>query len=122
MVGIVKALLGALLASFKPWTGLVLENLALRHQLTALRRTRPRRIRLCAVDRLLFVWLYRLWPGVLEAMAIVRPEIWSVPFGRTQLAYATALFCSSALLARSAVPNSLPSMSLILSFDLRGFV
>ena len=65
---------GALLASFKPWTGLVLENLALRHQLTVLRRTRPRRIRLCAVDRLLFVWLYRLWPGVLEAMAIVRPE------------------------------------------------
>jgi hypothetical protein len=74
MVGIVKALLGALLASFKPWTGLVLENLALRHQLIVLRRTRPRRIRLCAVDRLLFVWLYRLWPGVLEAMAIVRPE------------------------------------------------
>ena len=74
MVGIVKALLGALLASFKPWTGLILENLALRHQLTVLRRTRPRRMRLCAVDRLLFVWLYRLCPGVLETMVIVRPE------------------------------------------------
>jgi len=31
-------------------------------------------MRLCAVDRLLFVWLYRLCPGVLETMVIVRPE------------------------------------------------
>jgi transposase InsO family protein len=74
MVGIVKALLGALLASSKPRTRLCLENLALRHQLAVLRRTTPGRMRLCAVDRLLFVWLYRLWPGVIEAMAIVRPE------------------------------------------------
>ena len=57
MVGIVKTLVGTLLASCKSWTGLFLENLALRHQLTVLRRTTPGRMRLCAVDRLLFVWL-----------------------------------------------------------------
>jgi transposase InsO family protein len=74
MVGIITTLFGALLASLKPRTRLCLENLALRYQLVVLRRTAPRRMRLRIADRLLFVWLYRLWPGVLEAMAIVRPE------------------------------------------------
>ena len=74
MAGIVKGLLGMLLASLKPRASLCLENLALRHQLTVLRRTTPRRVRLRIADRLLFVWLYQLWPGVLEAMTIVRPE------------------------------------------------
>jgi transposase InsO family protein len=74
MAGIIATLLGALLASFKPRTRLCLENLALRHQLAVLRRTAPRRVPLRITDRLLFAWLYRLWPGVLEAMAIVRPE------------------------------------------------
>jgi hypothetical protein len=75
MAGIVKTLLGMLLASLKPRASLCLENLALRHQLAVLRRTAPRRVRLRIADRLLFVWLYRLWPGVLEAMAIVRPAV-----------------------------------------------
>ena len=74
MAGIMTTLLGALLGPFKPRTKLVLENLALRHQLAVLRRTAPRRVRLRTADRLLFVWLYRLWPEVLEAMVIVRPE------------------------------------------------
>ena len=63
-----------LLASLKPRASLCLDNLALRHQLTVLRRTTPRRVRFRIADRLLFVWLYQLWPGVLEAMTIVRPE------------------------------------------------
>jgi hypothetical protein len=50
------------------------ENLALRQQLAVLLRTAPRQVRLRIPDRFLFVWLYRLWPGVLGAMAIVRPE------------------------------------------------
>ncbi len=74
MARIITTLLGALLAPLKPRARLYLENLALRHQLAVLRRTAPRRVRLRIADRLLFVWLYRLWPGVLEAMAIVRPE------------------------------------------------
>ena len=50
-----------------------LENLALRHQLHVLRRQRPGRLRLFAVDRLLWVWLYRLWPRCLDAMMLVKP-------------------------------------------------
>ena len=34
-----------------------IENLALRHQLNVLRRQRPGRPRLFAIDRLLWVWL-----------------------------------------------------------------
>jgi len=50
-----------------------LENLALRHQLHVLRRQRPGRLRLFAIDRLLWVLLYRLWPRCLKAMVLVKP-------------------------------------------------
>ncbi len=45
------------------------ENLALRHQLNVVCRAR-KRVRLCRSDRLLFIWLYRLWPSVLESVVI----------------------------------------------------
>jgi putative transposase len=50
-----------------------LENLALRHQLNVLRRQCPGRQRLSPIDRLLWVWLYRLWPRCLEVMVLVKP-------------------------------------------------
>jgi hypothetical protein len=50
-----------------------LENLALRHQPRVLRRQRPGRPRLFAIDRLLWVLLYRLWPRCLEVMVLVKP-------------------------------------------------
>jgi transposase InsO family protein len=46
----------------------------LRHQLNVLRRRVPSKPKLAMADRLLFVWLYRLFPSVLNAIAIVRPE------------------------------------------------
>jgi hypothetical protein len=39
-----------------------------RHQLNVLRRQCPGRPRLSPIDRLLWVWLYRLWPRCLDAM------------------------------------------------------
>ncbi len=39
-----------------------------------LRRSAPKRLQLRASDRLLFVWLYRLWPGVLDTIVIVKPD------------------------------------------------
>jgi len=36
--------------------------IALRHQVTVLRRQRPGRLQLSSLDRLLWVWLYRIWP------------------------------------------------------------
>ena len=50
-----------------------LENLALRHQLRVLRRQRPGRPRFFAIDRLLWVWLYQLWPRCLDTMVLVKP-------------------------------------------------
>jgi len=52
---------------------LELELVALRHQVTVLRRQRPSQPRLFAADRLLWVWLYRIWPKVLDAMVLVKP-------------------------------------------------
>jgi putative transposase len=52
---------------------LELELVALRHQMTILRRQRPGRPRLLATDRLLWVWLYRIWPQVLNTMVLVKP-------------------------------------------------
>src|SRR5713101_7276792 len=52
---------------------LELELVALRHQLTVLRRQRPGQPRLFSADRLLWVWLYRIWPQVLEPIVLVKP-------------------------------------------------
>jgi hypothetical protein len=48
----------------------------LRHQLNVLPRRMPSRTRLTLIDRLIFVWLYRLRPSVLRAVVIVQPETW----------------------------------------------
>ena len=50
-----------------------LENLALRHQLHVLRRQRQGRPRLFAMDRLLWIWLYRIWPRCLDSIVLVKP-------------------------------------------------
>src|SRR3981081_590665 len=52
---------------------LELELVALRHQATVLRRQRPGQPRLFSTDLLLWVWLYRIWPKVLNAMVLVKP-------------------------------------------------
>jgi len=39
-----------------------------------LRRTAPKRAHLRPVDRLLFVLLCRLWPGVLDSVAVIQPD------------------------------------------------
>jgi hypothetical protein len=53
---------------------LVTENLVLRHQVSILRRRASRRLSLSNADRLTFVWLYRLCPSAVDAVAIIRPE------------------------------------------------
>jgi putative transposase len=51
---------------------IALENLALRHQLGVLQRS-IRRPRLARRDRILWVWLSRLWTGWRSSLIIVRP-------------------------------------------------
>ena len=53
---------------------LQLEILALRHRLAVLQRQQNRRPRFTSFDRIFWVWLYRLWPGCLDALAIMKPE------------------------------------------------
>jgi hypothetical protein len=50
------------------------EILFLRQQLLVLRRSAPARLRLRNTDRLIFVWLYRLFPSLLGAAVIFKPE------------------------------------------------
>src|SRR5215470_12761868 len=60
---------------FKPRLRLEAEILILRHQLNVLQRRMPRRrLHLRWIDRALFIWLYRRYPRILDALSIVRPE------------------------------------------------
>jgi acetolactate synthase regulatory subunit len=62
MLKLVRSIVAVLASRFRSRAVLELENLALRHQLHVLRRQRPGRPRLFTLDRVLWVWLYRLWP------------------------------------------------------------
>jgi hypothetical protein len=46
----------------------------LRQQINVLRRTAPKRLSFSAIDRLIFVGLYRLFPNARDALAIVKPD------------------------------------------------
>ena len=73
MLKVVRSIVSVLARRFRSRAVLELENLALRHQLHVLRRQRPGRPRLFAIDRLLWVWLYRFWPRCLHVMVLVKP-------------------------------------------------
>src|SRR3981189_2102564 len=64
----------ALIGLFWSRASLQAEILTLRHQLNVLRRKSPQRLTFSSIDRLVFAGLYRLAPGVLDALKIVRPE------------------------------------------------
>src|SRR5260370_41497629 len=64
----------ALIGSCRSRASLHAEILTLRHQLNVLRRKSPQRLGFTSIDRLVFAGLYRLAPGVLDALKIVRPE------------------------------------------------
>ena len=74
MVETLKTVLGTLLLLFRSRSRLQVEILALRQQLIVLRRTAPKRVRLRTLDRQLFVLIYRLWPGVLDSIAVIQPD------------------------------------------------
>ena len=73
MMTILSALVSILTFRVRSRASLELELIALRHQVTVLRRQWPGRPQLSSLDRLLWVWLYRIWPQVIDAMVLVKP-------------------------------------------------
>jgi hypothetical protein len=69
-----KLLGGLLVGVFRSHTAREAEMAFLRQQLVALKRSAPARLRLRTADRLIFVWLYRLFPSLLEAAVVFKPE------------------------------------------------
>src|SRR5271169_469241 len=69
----VRFVVAILTRRFRSRAVVELKNLALRHQLHILRRERPSRPHLIAIDRLLWVWLYRIWPRCLDTIVLVKP-------------------------------------------------
>src|SRR6266404_9362876 len=74
MVSFFGLLLHVLASPFKSQARLEAEIVFLRHQLNLLRRRLPAKPRLTPWDRLLFVWLYRLVPSLLNAAVIIQPD------------------------------------------------
>jgi hypothetical protein len=65
--------LGTILRLFRSRQDLLVENLALRQQLSVLKR-RNRRPKLAALDKLFWVLARRFWSGWKKSLLIVTPE------------------------------------------------
>jgi transposase InsO family protein len=59
---------------FRSRAALEAEIWTLRQQINVLRRTTPRKLSFSVLDRLVFVGLYRLFPKICEALAVVKPD------------------------------------------------
>ena len=74
MFGLLTGVLRALLSVLAARGSREAEILVLRQQLLVLSRKAPKRARLRNIDRLILVWLSRLFPSLLDAIVIVKPE------------------------------------------------
>ena len=73
MIDAMGLLFGAILRLFRARRSLLLENLALRQQLAALKRRHPRP-RLAAFDKVFWVLARKFWSGWKQALIVVSPE------------------------------------------------
>src|SRR4030088_1735811 len=74
MIAFLILFLRVLVSPFRTRARLEAEIVLLRHQLNVLRRRVASKPKLTVADRLLFVWLYRLFSSVLDAVAIIKPD------------------------------------------------
>ena len=74
MVVFLTRLLLILRARFKSRERLEAENIILRQQVIVLSRKSRTRVCLRNIDRLIFASLYRLFPSILDALVVVKPE------------------------------------------------
>ena len=73
MRDLVRLIVWAVVDLFRSRAAIEAEILTLRQQIIVLRRTAAKKQTFGAIDRLVFVGLYRLFPRVLDALAIVTP-------------------------------------------------
>jgi hypothetical protein len=73
MIDAIGLLIDIIVRVFRARRTLLLENLALRQQLAALKRRHPRP-RFAMLDRLFWVLARRLWSGWKDALFVVTPE------------------------------------------------
>jgi hypothetical protein len=73
MLPLIFVVLRSVLAGFRSRREVALENLVLRHQLQVALRTNPTP-RLRNPDRILWIWLRRLWPSWDAHLLVVKPE------------------------------------------------
>ena len=74
MIAFLTKLLLVARSRLKSRASLEAENLVLRQQVIVLSRRSRSRVRLRNIDRLIFVWLYRFFPSILNSIVIVKPE------------------------------------------------
>src|SRR6478735_5380454 len=74
MSDLCRLIWSALIELFRSRAALEAEILVLRHQLNVLRRNSPKRLVFGNIDRLVFAGLYRVAPGVLDALKILKPQ------------------------------------------------
>jgi len=74
MLAFLTKLLLAARSRLKSRASLEAENLVLRQLVILLSRRFPSRVLLRNLDRLIFVWLYRFFPSILNAITVVKPE------------------------------------------------
>ena len=74
MIGLLKLLVGLFVGLFSSHIAREAEMAFLHQQALVLKGSAPTRLKLSIADRLILVWLYRLFPSLLEAAAIFRPE------------------------------------------------
>ncbi len=74
MINIIRLVLLQFHAGLMSRADIRAENMMRRYQLDMLLRPSRKRVRTTNVDRLRFVWLYRLWPRTVQALMIVHPK------------------------------------------------
>src|SRR5271156_5203833 len=74
MRDLVRLIIWTVADLFRSRAALEAEIWTLRQQINVLRRTAPDKQTFSSIDRMIFVCLYRLLPGVRNALAIVKPE------------------------------------------------
>ena len=74
MFALLSRILLALRSAFEARAAREAEILVLRQQLLVLSRRSRKRVRLRNIDRLILVWLSRLFPSVMDAIVIVKSE------------------------------------------------